>query len=176
MVGSEISKEESVMGFISNISNLEHEYIHYFSKIPKELSFEKNKLMGIKQNNRYADLIVTNTNKKLGKLALDFINSVIENIETDIDIKKKKGINFSSLIKDLIKTKRDINSKKYNIGELMILYQERFIEDMIIEYDNKTRVYIYQSKWFWFSVIFSFILGILTEYFGDVIRWILLFF
>jgi hypothetical protein len=158
--GSELEIfEETITGFLNNINNLENEYLDFFDNIPDEIINEKDILMGIKKTGSFKDLNFKKTNKILSKLTKDFIFSVIEDLKVDIDIKSRKGINFSSEIKDLREITRYLKSSKKNIGQLMLYYREKFNEDLFERFDSKVQVSFYQNKLFWYGLILGFLLS-----------------
>ena len=163
MVGSNIDNFEAVIDFLNTINNLEKEYKDYFEEVPKEIIDYRNKLEGIKENN--VELLnVQDSNLKLSLFARDFIMKIIEDLETEINIKKRKGIDFTSEIKDLRKLKRKVLCENMNIGESMVFYRENFNEDIIERINNKVEISLIYSKKYWIGLFISFILGVLTNY------------
>jgi len=158
-----IDNEEIITNFLNTINNLENEYMDYFDEIPIKIKNLKDKLMGIKKSKKYSSLDIKKTNQILSDIGKNFIFKVIDDLEVNIDIKKRKGINFSSEIKDLREIKRELKSSKKNIGQLMLYYREKFNEDLFERYDGKVEISFYQNKMFWIGIIIGFILGNLDK-------------
>jgi hypothetical protein len=167
-----IDTEEILINFLNTINNLENEYLDYFDEIPKKIENLKDKLMGIKKSKKYSSLDIKKTNQSLSDLGKKFIFEVIEDLEVNIEIKKRKGINFSSEIKDLRDVKRDLKSSKKNIGQLMLYYREKFNEDLFERFESKIENSFYQKKIFWIGILTGFVLGNL----GNILVFLRLFF
>jgi predicted nucleic acid-binding Zn-ribbon protein len=155
----EINNEEILINFLNTLNNLENEYLDYSDEVPEKVKNLKDKLMGIKKSRKYSSLDIKKTNQSMSDLGKNFIFKVIEDLEVDIDIKKRKGINFSSEVKDLRDIKRELKSSKKNIGELMLFYREKFNEDLFERFESKVEVSFYQNRMFWVGILLGFILG-----------------